>query len=475
MPNAARKRLRESREDGGIPALGPVLKGRVGSPFGRNRKAAPETTTRAVTDIQLVEANLGKRDRLAAVAMEYMDAVAQYCMILSDPAAEGTDSFGTIPDVGTELSERWQRCAWQQACGTVASWRTNGRDKDGSGRPVPKSIAIKANANVVKIEPSDTQEFDLWLRISTLEKGQVIRVPVKIHGYGRAVVQDALSKRGWLASSCELRFVPGRRPGPGRWALQLVAHTPKERKTWPYSSIRGTDAGVANVITDSRGTHYGKLAPGFLERVEKATEKHKRKQKLNACLVKKGLPTVPMHDGRVQREARNEIGRAVNDFIHSLGPGEAVAKERLTPGGMKMKSRRMTRYLKAGQLGYASDLLERRMDEERIPYAAVNPAFTSQRCPECEFFMRANRPTQARFECLWCGYAAHADEVGASNAVERFHDVALNRSSVRQAETILLRRFWRRHNLDHSTGACSASAGLVLHSPVKPPRVHVCT
>jgi transposase len=81
-----------------------------------------------------------------------------------------------------------------------------------------------------------------------------------------------------------------------------------------------------------------------------------------------------------------------------------------------MKSRRMTRYLKAGQLGHASDLLERRMDEERIPYVTGNPAFTSQRCPECEFFMRANRPTQARFECLWCGHAAHADEVGATNA-----------------------------------------------------------
>lgn len=78
-------------------------------------------------------------------------------------------------------------------------------------------------------------------------------------------------------------------------------------------------------------------------------------------------------------------------------------------------------------------------------------------------------------QCLWCGHAAHADKVGATNAVERFHDVALNRSSVKQAETILLRRFWRRHKIDHSTGACSASAGLVLHSPVNPPRVHVCT
>jgi hypothetical protein len=473
MPNAARKCLLEARKDGGIPALGQSLKRRVGSPFGRNRKAAPETTQRAVTDIQLVEANFGKRDSLAAVAMEYMDAMAKYCMLLSDPAAEETEAFGAVPDIGTKLSERWRRCAWQQACGIVASWRRNGRDRDGSDRPVPKTITIKANANVVKVEPSDTPEFDLWLRISTLEKGQVIRVPVKIHDYGRSVIQDALSKEGWLASSCELRFAPGKQLGTGHWTLQLVAHTPKVTMR-RYASVRGTDAGVANVVTDSRGTHYGKFAPGFLARVEKAMEKQKRKQKLNVCLGRKGLPAVPMHDGRVQREARNEIGRAVNTFLASLAPDEAVAKERLTVRGMKMKSRRMTRYLNAGQLGYSSELLERRMDEERIAYVAVNPAFSSQRCTRCEFFMRANRPSQPKFGCLWCGFAAHADEVGATNIGERFHDVALNASSVKQAETILLRRFWRRHRLDDSTGACSASARLVLHSLVKPPRVHVC-
>ncbi len=218
MPNAARKCLLEARKDGGIPALGQSLKGRVGSPFGRNRKAAPETTQRAVTDIQLVEANLGKRDSLAAVAMEYMDAMAKYCMLLSDPAAEETEAFGAVPDIGTKLSERWRRCAWQQACGIVASWRRNGRDRDGSDRPVPKTITIKANANVVKVEPSDTPEFDLWLRISTLEKGQVIRVPVKIHDYGRSVIQTRCPKRAGSRprASCASRRASSSAQGTGR-------------------------------------------------------------------------------------------------------------------------------------------------------------------------------------------------------------------------------------------------------------------
>jgi hypothetical protein len=102
MPNVARKRLRECRKDGGISALGPSFKERVGSPFGRNRKAAPETTTRAVTDVQLVEANLGKRDRLAAVAMEYMDAVV---------------------DCRRSAHRRDRPCRWQYGWARPVEWR----------------------------------------------------------------------------------------------------------------------------------------------------------------------------------------------------------------------------------------------------------------------------------------------------------------------------------------------------------------
>jgi hypothetical protein len=73
---------------------------------------------------------------------------------------------------------------------------------------------------------------------------------------------------------------------------------------------------------EPRSGHHGSFAPGFLDRVEAANEKQRRKQKLNACLVRKGLSPVPLHDGKVQREARNEIGRAVNAFIDSLAPDE---------------------------------------------------------------------------------------------------------------------------------------------------------
>lgn len=45
----------------------------------------------------------------------------------------------------------------------------------------------------------------------------------------------------------------------------------------------------------------------------------------------------------------------------------------------------------------------------------VNPAFTSQTCAECGTISKANRESQADFECVSCGHAAHADLNAARN------------------------------------------------------------
>jgi len=50
---------------------------------------------------------------------------------------------------------------------------------------------------------------------------------------------------------------------------------------------------------------------------------------------------------------------------------------------------------------------------------AVPPHNTSRTCPCCGYTDKENRSTQAKFECVECGYAENADVVGAINIVER--------------------------------------------------------
>ena len=52
---------------------------------------------------------------------------------------------------------------------------------------------------------------------------------------------------------------------------------------------------------------------------------------------------------------------------------------------------------------------------------AVPPHNTSRTCPCCSHVSKDNRKTQAKFECVECGYENHADLVGAINILERGH------------------------------------------------------
>jgi len=49
----------------------------------------------------------------------------------------------------------------------------------------------------------------------------------------------------------------------------------------------------------------------------------------------------------------------------------------------------------------------------------VPPQNTSRTCPCCGHVSADNRQTQARFECVECGYQNHADVVGAINILSR--------------------------------------------------------
>lgn len=54
-------------------------------------------------------------------------------------------------------------------------------------------------------------------------------------------------------------------------------------------------------------------------------------------------------------------------------------------------------------------------------FLAVDPKNTSRTCPACQHVSADNRITQADFVCVGCGYANHADVVGAINVLERGH------------------------------------------------------
>ena len=53
----------------------------------------------------------------------------------------------------------------------------------------------------------------------------------------------------------------------------------------------------------------------------------------------------------------------------------------------------------------------------------INPRYTSQTCSQCQHIAKENRQTQAKFECVKCGYIANADFNAARNILAAGHAV----------------------------------------------------
>src|SRR5262249_7180734 len=111
--------------------------------------------------------------------------------------------------------------------------------------------------------------------------------------------------------------------------------------------------------------------------------------------------------------------------------------------------RRMNAYLRASNLAHVLKQLQWGAAQAGIPLVEVPAAYSSQECPRCHFTDRANRPQQQMFCCHVCGYAAHADVVGARNLESRLDDSELCACRGKEAIKVLLEARharWRAQN-----------------------------
>jgi len=427
----------------------------------------PQTITRAVTHIRLIEVNAGKLDALDALAQVYLALCQQYVTLF---CTEERPNKVRAPLFATPLSERWQRVAIQQAAGIAQSWRTNRaqayqdyvddlldyHEQETEGTldagaqeptwrewhiPVLRQTCIQANVNVVELGPAQDSTFDYWLTISTLEFRKQVLVPVKLAAYHREVLKGktintsvTLNKRGdgwWLTLSYD-QVIP--------------VHTA------PSAPVVGVDVGIANFVTTSTGKHYGTFHGKLRERQKRDREKRRRKAKLRKCLEKKGVKKLPSTSSRtgqrLARHVRQEINRAVNQCF-TQHEGCQFAYEHLSVATMKYKARAMNAYLYASNLAHIPKQIAWNATKRGVAAIRVRSAYSSQECSVCHNVDRANRPNQQTFCCVVCGYSTHADLDAAINIERRLGDAELQACKDRKAvKALLMQRHqaWKTQN-----------------------------
>jgi hypothetical protein len=404
--------------------------------------------TRAVTHIRLCDANHAKLEALDQLAAEYLRLCQAYITYF---CTEAEPNGYLAPCFESPLSQRWQRVAIQHAAGIAHSWRSNYAasyqayldllveyQEEGEGdpaawkewnTPVLKEPVIQANANVALLQAADDSSFDCWLRLSTLEKGQPVFLPVQLADYHR----QALAGKTPGTSTTLARK-------PDGWWLTLSCEEQVNIETAKDAPVMGVDVGIANFITTSDGKHYGSFHGKLAERHKRDREQRRRKAKLRACLKKKGVQRLPStRNKKLARHVRQEINRAVNE-VYRAHPDAQFAYEHLHVAGMRFKARRMNAYLYASNLAHVPTQLAWGAAKRGVRARKVTSAYSSQECHRCHFVSRENRPNQQTFCCGVCGHTAHADVNAAENLASRLGDQALAACTDRQAIKALLAR-----------------------------------
>lgn len=174
----------------------------------------------------------------------------------------------------------------------------------------------------------------------------------------------------------------------------------------------GVDLGIKNIAADSDGNVY---AGGHINGL-----RH-RQRRLRKRLQSRGTRSAK----RLLRMRRRKEQRFAQNINHTISKS-IVATAQCTKRGIaledlgglrtRIKARQPQRatlhswsFFQLGQfVSYKAALAG-------VPVVYVDPRNTSRTCPACGHIDRANRPTQARFQCVRCGLSGLADTIAAEN------------------------------------------------------------
>lgn len=117
------------------------------------------------------------------------------------------------------------------------------------------------------------------------------------------------------------------------------------------------------------------------------------------------------------REREKNFARTYNHFLSKSIVEFAVtnAAEQINLELLQMKETQNKSILRNWSYYQLQQMIEYKAKSEGIRVCYVDPYHTSQACSECGHTHKDNRPNRSKFQCLKCGYEAHADFNAARN------------------------------------------------------------
>ena len=220
----------------------------------------------------------------------------------------------------------------------------------------------------------------------------------------------------------------------GKWFVSIQTEREVDQPL-PQGEAVGIDMGIARFATLSDGSHLDPLNSfkKHQHRLARYQRAMSRKTKFSSNWKKAKAKVQKIH---------THIANARKDFLHKascqISQNHAmIAIEDLQVRNMS-KSAKGNSEQHGKQVKQKSGLNRSILDQgwaefrRQLEYKAdwnggfviaVPPQYTSQTCPCCGHVSKDNRQTQAKFECVECGFEENADLVGAINILARGHRV----------------------------------------------------
>lgn len=268
---------------------------------------------------------------------------------------------------------------------------------------------LKLDENVAVLEASkNATHFDYFLKLSTLQKGKPIYLPLKRNPY-----LDECLKKGE-----RLPFVQVRLTDKTCTTSAIVGYDKAPLRSSTESI--GLDFGMVSMFTTSDGERHGlssftklKIWDEELLALTKDLQQQSIRLSTNARYVQL--------QQRIKSYFKNEIGRILNKLAKKNVGIFVVEKLDFRAAGL---SKRMNRLIGRTYRSVVKAKLTRLEEQYGIQIVAVNPAYTSQECSRCHHVSKDNRKTQKDFVCRHCHYSCNAD-VNAGRVINQRRSLML--------------------------------------------------
>jgi putative transposase len=297
------------------------------------------------------------------------------------------------------LPADYARMAVNETTSSVRSFlalRRSGRKASFPKLRQPNRIGLGVNACAV-VENGGR----FVLRVSTGVRGQYLWLPLAVPARYRHAMSLV---RG------DARLI---RRSDGWYAVLPVRTSPPPTACGGHPTVIGVDLGVVRLATAAtpNGVRVwsGKAVRARREHFADLRRRYGRHHRVDRIRAMRG------RESRWMADLNHKISAELVE-IASCYPEPVIALERLD--GIRYRlhgSRRFNRMVASWAFRDLVDKIRYKAERAGVRVVFVDPRRTSRTCPRCKHATRANRPAQADFRCVACGYRGMADAVAAMN------------------------------------------------------------